>query len=222
VDNETSSAKNENTVEIYFNEINDISDQIANTGTTGLRLSDTEFSILQGCANITFDTSSATVANPDTITVDFGNGCVGNDGKTRAGILRIIKTGPYFTTGTVITIIPDGYSVNGNILSGYRQITNTGVNSSGQPTFDVVVNASLTLANQQGLITWNANRTRTWIEGYDTPFIFSDDVISISGNSSGTKDNVSWSSQITSNLIFKRSCRQIVIGTLTLEPQDRP
>jgi hypothetical protein len=223
LDNDTTAAKNESKAEMYFNEINDISDQVNRTGTTGLRVSDAEMGILDGCTTITFDTSAATVADPDTIVVDFGTGCVGNDGKTRSGVIRIIKTGQYFATGTVITIIPEGYTVNGNQLAGFRRLTNTGTNASGQPVFDVEVDATLTLADGEGVVTWTATRTRTWLDGYNTPLIASDDIFSVSGNSAGTKANgISWTSEITSPLTIKRSCREVVSGTLTLTPEDRP
>jgi hypothetical protein len=222
-DNDTSSANNENKIEYYFNEMNDISDKVMSNGTTGLRLSDAEMSILNGCATITYDTSFATQSDPDTIIVDFGSGCLGNDGKNRSGILKIVKTGPYFSIGTVITIIPEVYVVNNNQINGYRKITNIGPNSLGQPVFNIEVNGTLSFVNDGGTITWTANRTKTWVEGYDTPFVFSDDVFSIIGSSSATKsDGNSWESSVISPLIFKRSCGNIVSGTMNLLPNNKP
>ena len=223
LDNDTNAAKYESSVELYFNETNDIADQVAKTGSTGLRLAEAD-GLLSDCATITTDTSSGVSAsNPDTIVIDFGTGCVGNDGKTRAGKLVVSMTGAYFSTGTVITITPDGYSVNGNVLSGYRRLTNAGNNEQGQPVFNVEVVASMTLASNGGEITWTANRTRTWLEGFNTPGVFADDVFSITGSSNGTKvSGDTWTSAITSALTFKRACRQFVSGTRTVTPSNRP
>jgi hypothetical protein len=155
--------------------------------------------------------------------IDFGSGCVGNDGKTRAGKLIVSKTGPYFATGTVIVITPDAYTVNGNLLAGYRRLTNAGNNEQGQPVFNVEINANLTLASNGGVVTWTANRVRTWLEGFNTPGIFADDVFSITGASNGTKVNGdSWTSVINTPLMFKRVCRQFVSGTRTVSPENRP
>jgi hypothetical protein len=223
LDNDTNAAKYESSVELYFNETNDIADQVAKTGSTGLRLAEAD-GLMSDCATITFDTSAnASATNPDTIVIDFGTGCVGNDGKTRAGKLIVSKTGPYFSTGTIITITPDGYSVNGNILSGFRRLTNAGNNEQGQPVFNVEVSASVTLASNGGVVNWSANRTRTWLEGFNTPGVFADDVFSITGSSNGTKVNGdTWSSVITTALTFKRACRQFVSGTRTVTPSNRP
>jgi hypothetical protein len=223
LDNDTNAAKYESSVELYFNETNDIADQVAKTGSTGLRLAEAD-GLLSDCATITYDTSSMVSANnPDTLVIDFGSGCVGNDGKTRAGKLIVSKTGPYFATGTVIVITPDAYTVNGNLLAGYRRLTNAGNNDQGQPVFNVEMNANLTLASNGGVVTWTANRVRTWLEGFNTPGIFADDVLSITGTSNGTKVNGdSWTSVINTPLTFKRVCRQFVSGTRTVSPENRP
>jgi hypothetical protein len=92
----------------------------------------------------------------------------------------------------------------------------------GQPTFSVQVNGTIILANNEGTITWNATRARTWIEGYNT-LIFADDVYSISGASSGTKVNgQTWTSLIISPLDHKRICHQIVSGVLQVTPYNKP
>jgi hypothetical protein len=64
---------------------------------------------------------------------------------------------------------------------------------------------------------------RTWLEGFNTPGIFADDVFSITGASNGTKVNGdSWTSVINTPLMFKRVCRQFVSGTRTVSPENRP
>ncbi len=225
IDSDTNAAKNENSVEKYYIELNDIADQVAKTGSaSGFKVTEDQGTLLSSCAVITFDTSSAVSAlNPDTIVVDFGTGCIGNDGRSRSGKIIVSTTGRYFETGTVVTIIPQNYFVNGNGVSGSRVVTNTGNNSSGQPTFTVQVSGTVTLANNGGTITWSASRIRTWIAGYDTPLLFADDEISVTGSSNGTNaSGGSWSTIITSPLVHKRSCREIVSGSKTVTPASRP
>lgn len=224
-DDDTNAAKHEATSELYFNEINDIADQVADKGNlSGFKTAEDQAQLLQDCAIITFDTSSnVSAANPDTIIIDFGTGCTGSDGKVRTGRIIVSATGKYRKSGTVITLRSDNYSVNGNMVSGYRRITNTGPNQSGQPTANTEVDGSIALANNGGTITWKANRNWTWTAGYATKLVLSDDEISLSGSSSGTGPNGgSWSTQINTPLLYKRSCHQVVSGTLTIKPSAKP
>lgn len=224
-DSDTNSSRNESIAESYFNELNSISDQAATKGDlSGLKLSEDAGSMLASCAIITLDTSSnVSAANPDTFIVDFGAGCLGNNGKTRRGVLLVTATGRYLETGTVITITPSNYFVNDNQVTGYRRVTNLGPNAQSQPFFSVEVNGSVILANNGGTITWSANRVRTWLTGYDTPLIFFDDEYALSGTSNGTKTNgTSWNSVINTQLVYRHSCRQIVSGTLTVTPDNKP
>jgi len=224
-DNDTANAKNESVAEKTFNELNDISDQVARTGNlNGFKIDGTDGILASDCAIITIDTSSAvSPANPDTFIVDFGEGCVGNDGKNRTGKIIVSATGRYRNEGTVITITPLNYTVNGNAVSGFRRVTNTGLNASNQPTFQIEVEGTIILADGGGTITWTANRTRTWLEGFNTLSIFNDDVHSVTGGSNGTKaSGASWTNIINTPLVYKRSCRQIVSGTMTLTPSDKP
>lgn len=224
IDNDTSSSKNENTAERYFNEVQDIADQAAKTGDLStFKLSSNEGMLLSNCAVITFDTlGNVSVSNPDTIIIDFGTSCLCNDNKTRSGKIIISSTGRYRNEGSIITITPENYFVNGNQILGSRIVTNTGNNALGQPTFNVLVNGTIILANDEGTITWNATRQRTWIQGSNT-LIFSDDVYSITGGSSGAKVNgQTWTSIITSPLVHKRICHQIVSGVLQVTPSNKP
>jgi len=223
-DTDTSASKNESIAERYFNEVQDISDQAAKTGDLStFKLSSNEGMLLSDCAVVTFDTlGNVSANNPDTIIIDFGTSCLCNDNKTRSGKIIISSTGRYRNEGSVITITPDNYFVNNNQILGTRIVTNTGNNSLGQPTFSVQVNGTIILANNEGTITWNATRTRTWTEGYNT-LIFADDVYSISGSGSGTKVNgQTWTSLITTPLVHKRLCHQIVSGVLQVTPSNKP
>ena len=224
-DDDTSAVQNESTAENYFNELSSIADQVATTGDlSGYKISQDQGALLSNCAVIVIDTSSFVSPQiPNTFTVDFGQGCVGSDNKTRSGKIIITATGPYLEAGTVVTIIPENYFVNGNQISGSRVVTNLGENSQGQPTFSIDVDGSIILANNEGTITWMANRVRTWSAGFNTPLLFFDDEFSLTGSANGTRVNGdTWTSQINTSLLYRHSCRQIVSGTFTLSPEGKP
>ena len=225
IDNDTAAAKNESVAEKTFNEVNDIADQASKTGNlNGFKIDGTDGILASDCAIITIDTSSfVSASNPDTVIIDFGTGCVGNDGKNRSGKIIVSATGRYRDAGTIITMTPVNYIVNGNAISGYRRVTNSGLNASNQPTFQIEVNGTIVLANDGRTITWTANRTRVWTEGFNTPLIFNDDVFSVTGGSNGTKASGStWTNVINTPLVHKRSCQQIVSGLMTVTPSNKP
>ena len=222
-DTDTNASKNESIAERYFNELQDLSDQAQTGDLSTFKFSSNEGMLLSNCAVITFDTlGNVSASNPDTIIIDFGTSCLCNDNKIRSGKIIISSTGRYRNEGSVITITPENYFVNGNQILGSRIVTNTGNNLLGQPTFSVLVNGTIILANNEGTITWNATRTRTWIQGYNT-LVFVDDMYSITGGSSGSKVNgQTWTSLITSPLVHKRICHQIVSGIIQVTPSNKP
>lgn len=168
---------------------------------------------------VTFDTTSA----PRTITLDFGTvNCTAVNGRLRRGRILVSYTGRYRDVGTVITITPENYHVNDNLVQGTKTVTNLGPNGEGQLQFSVSVNGSLTAADGSWTATHVANRTRTWIAGQGTPGL-SDDVYLITGGGSGVNRNgQAYSVSITSALRVALDCPTITQGTVQVTPSGRP
>ncbi|HET6768321.1 MAG TPA: hypothetical protein VFH08_13010, partial [Chitinophagaceae bacterium] len=74
------------------------------------------------CATITITPNDSTY--PKTITIDFGNGCLGRDGKFRAGAIIVHLTAPLRRPGSVVTITFRAYFVNRVHLEGTKIISN--------------------------------------------------------------------------------------------------
>lgn len=168
---------------------------------------------------VTFDTTSA----PRTITLDFGTvNCTAVNGRLRRGRILVSYTGRYRDVGTVITITPENYHVNDNLVQGTKTVTNLGPNGEGQLQFSVSVNGSLTAADGSWTATHVANRTRTWIAGQGTPGL-SDDVYLITGGGSGVNRNgQAYSVSITNALRVALDCPTITQGTVQITPSGRP
>jgi len=160
-----------------------------------------------------------TVSVPHTILIDFGtDDCTGEDGRIRKGKIHISYSGRYREEGTVITVTPDNYTVNGYALDGTKTITNMGENSEGDKYFVIVVNGSVTAPGGAWTSEWQSNRTRTWVEGEGTLTIW-DDAYEITGTASGTNRNgVDYNIVITTPLRAEIGCRWLVSGTLVLTP----
>lgn len=180
-----------------------------------------EFSKLAGtCAVITRDTLNH--ADQDTITIDFGTGCTGGDGKNRKGRIIIYHTLKYFEAGSVRKTTFDNYYVNDVKVEGERTVTNRGKNSSNQTYWDVVA-SNMKLTHTSGKTrSWNSTRTRTIISGEETA-VKSDDVYRIEGTASGTNGKGdAFTATITSPLIKSVDCRWIKQGVIVFAVTGKP
>ncbi len=175
------------------------------------------------CATITI--SSLTVF-PATLTIDFHEGCLGEDGVYRKGKIIAVFTGKYKDSCTVVTITPQNYYHNGNLVEGTKTITNKGhIGTTGGTSNLVwhveVANGKITTSAGK-TITWQSTQDIEWIEGQSTPWPnIIDDVILLTGSGNGTNVNgQNFSAKITKGLKIARACKYIESGTLVLTPAD--
>lgn len=214
IDADTISAEDNATAEMVFDDVFALMDEAAKDQ-PGLRQSGFRAS----CADITVDTT----VSPRVLTLDFGAGCTGNDGRTRSGKIIITFTGRYRDQGTVITHTFDNYYVNGNKVEGTKTVTNMGRNAMGNLYYKIEVkNAKITTDN--GVISWESTREREWTNGEGTASIL-DDEYNITGTASGTNRNgKSYAILIDNNnpLHVKIGCRWIVSGAVNITPDGKP
>jgi hypothetical protein len=212
-------ANDDATAEAIFDEVSEISDQAFRLGLNGVKNSNADGSRLGNCATITIDTT----VMPHVMTIDFGEeNCLCGDGKWRRGQIIVTFTGPYHQPGTVITHGFNEYYVNDNHVEGSKVMTNLGPNADGHPEYETVVDGTVTLNNNQGVISWQANRLRTWIEGYDTN-IWYDDVFLITGSGSHSHSNEGgFARTILVPLRKELSCHHFVSGVVETVPENRP
>jgi hypothetical protein len=178
-----------------------------------------QFKKERGCATITVDT----INMPHVITVNFGaTNCLCADGKNRRGIITRTFTGKFKDSASVHTIGYDNFFVNDNQIKGYKTITNNGTNAAGHITYTIDTKDTVIKANNAGTVTWQSNRTREYILGFNTP-IWSDDKFTVSGSGSGVKANTfTWSMNITTPLQIDNGCKyRIVSGEVQIQPQGK-
>lgn len=217
--NDTSYASDDVFAESIFDDVSNIGDEAYEMGSSNLKSGDGDKIFLSPCATVTLDTT----VSPRVLTIDFGEeNCLCNDGRYRRGKILISFTGRYKKPGSVITTGFDNYFVNDNQVDGTKVVTNMGKNDDNQPYFSVIVTGVIYLKNDGGTISWNATKTRTWIEGYFTKFI-RDDVYLIEGEAEGVRPSgLTWEREIINPLRKELNCKWIVSGTIELRPQDKP
>lgn len=167
-DKETTSAADNNTAETTVNDIQGIGAQGSENGslTTYKNPNQTSPIMQATCAVLTFSPAAKT------FTVDFGTGCVGQDGKLRSGMLIYnysASTGsatafrhPGFAYSvSAVNYVVDGYSVTINNKT-VQNTTAAGFNPTVTPlTWSISADVKIAKPASAGggFITWVCNRT---------------------------------------------------------------
>jgi len=147
------------------------------------------------------------VENPTgvfTVTIDFGTGCEGPDGRIRKGIIKVTHDGQIWAFGSQITVELTGFSINDVLIEGTRVVTNKTTGTSPGIVHEITMTGGKVTWLDGTFATRNVTRVRTWIRDSVSPL---NDEVWIGGSANGTNRNgVSYSMQITNNLVFKASC----------------
>jgi hypothetical protein len=171
------------------------------------------------CYTVIIKQLSTSTRFPLQITIDFGSGCLGRDGRTRKGRIMVVYTGPLGISGNSATATFDGYYLDNFKVEGAYKLSNTGIPDKKSYTTQVI-NAKLSGPNGN-FIQWSSEKTITQVEGGATPFLAIDDVYNITGQASGSVSANSkyfqWSTAITAPLRKRFGCRWITQGALSLK-----
>ncbi len=155
------------------------------------------------CAVVTHDSIAKT------ITIDFGTGCTGADGKVRAGIVLITYTQRLWIPGASVSVALANYSVDGKAIEGTKTLTNVSAN--------LLAPISMNTTLVGGKVTWpngtfatrDYTRTRTWVRAIN-PI---NDEFQVVGQVTGmTRSGENYSMNIISTVIYKRKCRLQGVG----------
>ncbi len=181
--------------EVTFNDGTSKSGVTVSQGFSGTRTVVTEFSGDTVIHTITFD--------------NFMNEN-SNSGRVKNGTIIIKVLGrPYLETfWRQVTFV--NFTVNDNLIEGVKVIEKT-----GEYQFTVALTDGKITFTDETTYTRNFTRTRTWIDGYATPYYIWDDEFTLEGNAWGVNRNGNeYTHEITSPLFIKRDCRWVVSGTI--------
>ena len=155
--------------------------------------------ILWRCADIERDTAEKT------ITVDFGEGCEGADGRVRRGTILISYNRRLHIPGASRSIEFIGFSVDSVEIEGKKTLTNTTENAEGYLSYQSTLEGGKITWPDGSYATREVNRTRTWIRGNNP----AQDEFQITGSVEGvTRKGNTYSVSIDEPLIYKRICRR--------------
>jgi len=165
---------------------------------------------------------------PRKLTVDFGNGVISYDGKTRKGKIIIEFSRNWrpdtIADGTNAIVTFDEFYVNSVQRLGTYTITYDGAPNGG-PKYTVNAdNAQLVYSNGD-VIQWSSTRTNEWIEGYNTTGLleYSDDVFETTGSVSGiNKKGLAYTGNITTPIRIEKGCDfKVTKGIIEITPEEK-
>lgn len=158
---------------------------------------------------------------PKTVTIDFGTGCLGRDGKYRKGKIVSIYTNPMVVPGAKVSTTFVDYYVDSFKIEGTHITENTSI-SNMQGWKVVVIDGKITNTNTNLWRKWNSTKNVLQIEGNGTPHFPLDDVYKITGNARGSNSaGHTWAALVVDPLIKKFTCPWIVKGKVQLMRDGR-
>ena len=172
------------------------------------------------CPEVTSDTTLGIW--PNTITIDFGDGCEypAGSGRILQGKIIIEQTGDRFTAGAMRTKTFEDFFINDVQVEGSKTWTNNGKDADNNWSYTKDADMSITFEDGSSN-SWTHTHTSTLIEGGETLTHF-DNVWSTTGSSSGINRNgVAYSATITEPLIKKAVCRWISAGVIEFTRDDK-
>ncbi|PKQ67186.1 hypothetical protein BZG01_08815 [Labilibaculum manganireducens] len=149
---------------------------------------------------------------PMTITIDYGDSTVLNNGRVLSGTIVIVLTAAPFTDGAVREITLD-LVIDGIAVDGWKRIEFTGEQGVSRK-FACTSELTFTFPDETTLFR-TAERTREWVSGLDTKWDVSDDRIEIRGSVTcvdSEQNEYSKTIDAENPLVRIGTCRVIVSG----------
>ncbi|MBN2864249.1 MAG: hypothetical protein JXN62_13860 [Bacteroidales bacterium] len=171
---------------------------------------------LGSCSVITIDNTS----DPKVITIDFGTGCTGKDGKVRSGKIIITSTSFVNATSERIKTFEDFY-VDGRKVEGVVNKTITISREDHSKVAEILEDITITSPEEGG----TAHRVASLIREYQFNLLglLWDNIVSSYGTVEFTRANglkVTKTISESDPLVFKVSCHRIVSGVVTIITSD--
>lgn len=179
------------------------------TGTTGLFCPDA--------------TVTVTANGPSSVIlrIDFSSGTNCLDGRLRSGALVATFNGLWKDPGSTVVIRPDNYTVSSYAFSFTQTISVNQKDADNRSNWTTTVDNAQLFHPQNGQITWDSQRTTTWVAGESTLTDFADDAFEVTGNASGiTRNNREFTADIVTPLRIVTDCSYIVSGSVDIKPRD--
>lgn len=137
------------------------------------------------------------------LTIDYGDGCEGPGGRTRAGKIIISYSDYRLVPGAFREATFENFSIDGVKVEGTRRVENISESMDDDPMFSITLTGGKLTFEDETFATRESERTRTWMRA-NNPL---DDEVYIEGEADGSRrDGVSYRVEILERIIYKRAC----------------
>ncbi len=188
--------ENEAVVESAFEDVDDIAFESLLLFESGGRIAESEDSPIH-CAIKTHDIENKTIV------IDFGDGCVGINGRERKGKIIITYTDRRFVSGAVHIMTFENFYIDGKLIEGTRSRTNISAGIDDYLRFSIVL--------ENGKVTWEdgtfATREANWeTSRIRTPNPINDERIRTGSAIGIDRERMGYTVNITKAIVWKRAC----------------
>jgi hypothetical protein len=153
---------------------------------------------------------------PLILEIDFGTGCIDQDGRYRKGKISATFNNYWDSTGATIEAKLISYFVDGIEYRGTIQLINNGNHSFTTN----IKNGKCISTSPSWEIQYNSSQTTKWTKGFDTDSTATDDVFEVTGNANGIDRNKkAFQTVIMKPLVKKGDCKWIVSGQFEIVPE---
>lgn len=174
------------------------------------------------CKTITVERPNDSTFWPRTVTIDYGEGCIGPNGRSRSGKIIVVVNRKYIHEDYYRTVTFDNFYIDDHKIEGQKSVSNEGKNDNGNIYFVVNLSGGKVITPEGKEITKEFNRVREWVAGSETPRLRWDDEYMITGESEGVNRNgVAYTRTIIEPLHVAKNCRWVKSGSIQIEAEER-
>jgi len=152
---------------------------------------------------------------PKEIVIDFGDGCEGRHGETRTGKIIITISDTIINPGAVHEIRYEDVTIGGRAIEMTKTKTNKGLNENGNWVVASVMEQTITY-DDGSYSTRNSMSSDEWLSGFGTEEKEDDVFLKTGSGSVVTSEGDEFTREITTPLLFDRSCLYIKSGVVEL------
>lgn len=149
------------------------------------------------CATVEKDTVN------QVITIDFGTGCVGPNGRMRSGKIIVAYSGRKYEPGSFRSVTFDQFVTDSVGIEGTRTVTNVSIEGEDFITFNITLQNGQVTFKDGTIMTRESDHTRVWYRSS----LPAEDYATLIGSAGGVnRQAINYSSEITEALVFQRTC----------------
>lgn len=139
------------------------------------------------------------------ITIDYGIGVEGPNGRVRKGKIIITYDGLRWEQGSFREVTFEEFYIDDVQVEGVRRMENTSTSTEDNPEFTVTLTGGKLTFTDNTTATREVNKVRTWLRAATRV----NDEVSVEGTASGSRrDGTSYNVEIIEPIIYKRDCRR--------------